>query len=252
MATTKLTVVMPAYNEEAAIEEAVADVRRNVLDAIPGSELVVVNDGSRDRTGEILDRLAAEDGRVRVVHKPNGGHGPAIITGLGQARGEYVFLVDSDLQIPLEAFGPLWEATQQGGRYDCAFGVRRKRHDPTLRLYLTRLIRATIPMFFGVKLYDANVPYKLLRRSIWEEARQHIPDDTLAPSLFLAVYCKRRGYRVAEIDVPHKERETGVVSIRRWKLFKFCARAFRQMLDFRRSLTQAPAAARRMSPAVGA
>ena len=233
-----LSVVMPAYNEEGGIEVAVRAVQVNVLDRVPHSELVVVNDGSRDTTGAMLDRLAAEDPRVRVIHKANGGHGPAIMTGLGAAAGEFVFLIDSDNQIPLEEFAPFWSAVSAGK--DAAFGVRRVRHDARLRKVLTVVIRMSLSAMFGVRLYDANVPYKLLRRSVWTAARSMIPDGTLAPSLFLAVFAAHRGYAVAYLDVTHKDRETGTVSIRRWKLIKFCANAFRQLLDFRSALLAEP------------
>jgi len=229
-----VSVIMPAYNEEGAIAAATAEVREWVLDRIPGAELVVVNDGSRDRTGAILDQLAADDPRIRPLHKPNGGHGPALRTGIDAARGERLFLIDSDRQIPLSAFPALWDAMEAGR--DAAFGLRAHRDDPALRLWLTRVIRGVLPMLFGVRVTDANVPFKLLRRRLWEEARDAIPPDTLAPSLFLAVYARARGYDVAEIEVPHRERQTGVVSIRRWRLFAFCARAFRQLLAFRRRL----------------
>jgi glycosyltransferase involved in cell wall biosynthesis len=225
---------MPAYNEEGAIADAVAEVQQNVLDRIPSAELIVVDDGSRDATGSILDGMASADPRVRVIHKPNAGHGPALITGLAAARGEFLFLLDSDRQIPLESFAALWAAVQSG--HDGAFGVRRQRNDPELRLLLTRVVRFSIGMLFGVGITDANVPFKLFRRTIWLDARRHIPDETLAPSLFLAVYMARRGCDIVDVDVPHRERETGVVSIRRWKLLKFCWRAFRQMLSFRRSI----------------
>src|SRR5690606_21860018 len=117
-----------------------------------------------------------------------------------------------------------------------AFGVRVRRNDPPFRLFLTRQIRRTLRPLFGVRLRDANVPFKVVRRSAWEAARPYIPEDTLAPSLFLAVFMKVRGMDVAEVDVAHKERETGVASIRRWKLLRFCGRAFRQLLAFRRRL----------------
>ena len=229
-----LTVVMPAYNEEGAIRDAVAEVQSAVLDRIDEAVLVVVNDGSRDATGAILDELAASDPRVTAVHKDNGGHGPAIITGLEHADSEWVFLVDSDLQMPLDAVTQLWAAVHDG--HEAAFGVRRHRDEPRIRLLLTRMVRATIPLLFGVRILDANVPYKLVRRSTWEDARAHIPPDTLAPSLFLAVFMKLRGLPIAEIDVEHRERTTGVVSIRRWKLIRFCSKAFAQMIDFRRSV----------------
>jgi glycosyltransferase involved in cell wall biosynthesis len=66
--TKPLSVIMPAHNEEDCIADAVAEVRRDVLDLVPDAELVVVNDGSKDRTGAILDEIAAADSRVRVVH----------------------------------------------------------------------------------------------------------------------------------------------------------------------------------------
>lgn len=224
---------MPSYNEEAAIEQAVREVERNVLMAIPGAELVVVNDGSRDRTGLILDKLAVENAYVRVIHQTNKGHGRALRTGLDSARGEYIFLIDSDRQIPIEAFGVLWQAL---GDADAAFGLRSERHDPKLRLILTAVVRFVLRVAFRTPLRDANVPFKILRRSIWLEARNVIPEDTLAPSIFLAVYMRRRGFKIIEREVPHCERTTGVVSIRRWKLLKFCARAFIQLLAFRRKL----------------
>ena len=121
---------------------------------------------------------------------------------------------------------------------DGVFGVRRRRHDPALRLQLTKVIRRAIGLLFGVRLFDANVPYKLLKRSIWNEARRCIPVGTLAPSLFLAIFARTRGFNIVEVDVVHKERDTGEVSIRRLKLLKFCARGLRQMLAFRRCLSR--------------
>jgi glycosyltransferase involved in cell wall biosynthesis len=228
-----LSVVMPAYNEEGAIRDAVRDVQTHVLDRLPGADMIVVDDGSRDRTGAILDQLALADPRVRIVHQPNGGHGSALRRGLDEAGGEWVFLIDSDRQIPLDAFMKLWDAAQ--GR-DGAFGMRTQRHDPRLRLWLTRVVRGSLGMMFGVRLYDANVPCKLLRRAAWLQAAPLIPRDTLAPSLFLAVFMKKRGMNVAEVGVQHLERTTGTVSIRRWKLFKFCWKACRQMVAFRARL----------------
>lgn len=231
-----LSVVMPAYNEEGAIADAVADVLRDIAPVVPALEVVVVNDGSRDHTGAILDELAAQEPRLEVIHRVNGGHGPALRTGLDAATGDWLFLIDSDRQIPLTAFPPLWAAAQDR---DGAFGVRRTRQDAKIRLVLTRFIRATLRPLMGVAIHDANIPFKLVTREVWESARSLIPPDTLAPSLFLAVYMKRTGCDVAELEVPHRDRETGTVSIKRWKLVKFCARAFRQLLAFRSRLNRA-------------
>lgn len=227
-----LSVVMPVYNEEDAIALAVEDVQRDVLDRVPGADFVIVDDGSRDGTGRLLDTIAGGDPRIRVIHQPNRGHGGALMTGLGVAQGEFVFLIDSDRQIPLDAFEAAWRQIQSGR--DAVFGVRRRRHDPAIRLYLSNLIRAVVSVMFGVRICDANAPYKLVRRSIWQAASACIPPGTLAPSLFLAIFAKARGYDVVEVDVVHKERETGEVSIRRMKLLRFCAAGLRQMWAFRR------------------
>ena len=232
-----LSVIMPAYNEEGSIQDAVADVTRHVLSVVPGAELVVVDDGSSDRTGVLLDEMAAGDSRIRAIHQQNGGHAAALMTGLYGSSGEYILLLDSDRQIPLDGFGTFWQLAQEG--YDCVFGVRRRRHDPQLRLWLTAIIRYALQALFNVKIHDANVPYKLLRRAVWEEASKLIPRDTLAPSLFLAIFAKKKNYRTREIDVPHRERSTGEVSIRRLKLLKFCFRGFVQMLGFRQRLRHA-------------
>lgn len=238
MNTPALTVIMPAYNESEAIVAAIQEVQRDVLDKIPGSELLVVNDGSKDDTGALADDLAAQDERVSVLHKANGGHGPALISGMAEAQGERFLLVDSDMQMPLDHAPALWAAMESGAT--AAFGVRRHRDDPQLRLWLTALIRSVLPLMFGVRIRDANVPYKMFSRTAWERIRPWIPDDTLAPSLFLALYIKSQARELKEIDVPHRERQTGEVSIKRWKLFKFCAKAFMQMVAFRGSKSKWP------------
>ena len=227
----QLSVIMPVYNEEGAIAAAVEEVQRYVLDLVQGAELVVVNDGSRDRTGVLLDEAAAKDARIHVVHQQNGGHGAALLAGLERARGEYVFLIDSDRQIPLDDFRSAWTEMQAGR--DAVFGVRRRRFDPAFRLYLSSLVRESVNVLFRVRLQDPNVPYKLFRRAIWSDVRECVPENTLAPSMFLAIAAKSRGYNIVEIDVTHKERDTGEVSLRHFRLLKFCAKGFVQMVGLR-------------------
>jgi glycosyltransferase involved in cell wall biosynthesis len=225
-----LTVIMPAYNEEAGISEAVSEVQREVLDQVEGAGAIVINDGSRDRTGSILDALAASDGRIRVIHQANGGHGAALLTGLAAAPGEWILLVDSDRQIPLTSFAGLWS---EASARDVVLGVRVQRKDPITRRLLSATVRTAILAMFGVRLRDANAPCKLIRRSVWLRVRAAIPPGTLAPSIFLAIQAVRLGLRVTEVDVPHRPRATGVASLRSLRLLRFCFRGFRQLLGFR-------------------
>lgn len=231
-----LTVVMPVYNEQGAIALAIDDVQRHVLAHVPNGELVVVNDGSKDGTAAIIDQAAAADPRVRPIHQKNRGHGGALMAGLAQARGEAVLLIDSDRQILLDDFASHWQQMQAGR--DGVFGVRAVRHDPALRLRLSAFIRTVSGLLFGVRVTDPNVPYKLFKRSLWTEAQPFIPEDTLAPSLFLAIHAARRQRDILRVDIVHKERDTGEVSIRRFKLFKFCAKALGQLLAFRSRLAR--------------
>jgi glycosyltransferase involved in cell wall biosynthesis len=235
-AVPALSAVMPAYNEEEAIGPAVEEVRAHVLEAVPGSELVVVDDGSTDGTAARLDGLAAGDPRVRVVHQENAGHGAALRAGMEAARGEMLFLLDSDRQVPLESFAELWAAAGESG---AALGVRRVRRDPLYRRVLTVLVRLALRLLFGCPLRDANCPFKILRRRDWEEFRGLVPPGTLAPSIFLAVLLARRPGGVPQLEVPHLPRRTGTVSLRPWKLLRFCARAFGQLLGLRRRLRAA-------------
>jgi dolichol-phosphate mannosyltransferase len=230
MAAPILTVVMPAYNEEGAIEAAVDEVRREILDRIASADCLVIDDGSTDATGALVDRIAEVDPRVRVIHQANAGHGAALRSGMDRASGDWLFLLDSDRQIPTQAFWALWDA--RDGR-DLLMGVRARRQDPLIRAVLSRVIRATVRVFFGVQLRDANVPFKLIRRTVWESARAVIPEGMLAPSLFLAVFARVRGDVVLELEVPHRARQSGVGSLRWARLARFSLRGFVQLMAFR-------------------
>src|ERR1700737_3073109 len=96
-----LSVVVAAFNERTSIKQAIDDIITYVAPHVPTLEIVVVDDGSTDGTAHILDEIAAKTTLVRVIHRANGGHGPALISGLRAARGENLLLLDADRQINL-------------------------------------------------------------------------------------------------------------------------------------------------------
>jgi dolichol-phosphate mannosyltransferase len=123
-----LTVVAPVYNEEELIEEFVS----RVLAAVAGHrlELILVNDGSRDRTPELLDRIALSDPRIRVIHlSRNFGHQAALTAGLEHARGDVVAMIDADLQDPPELIQEMLAEWTAGA--DVVYAVRREREGET-------------------------------------------------------------------------------------------------------------------------
>jgi len=226
---------MPAYNEEGAIHSAVDEVRMEVLDRVPGANLIVVNDGSRDKTASILDELARNDSRITVIHQVNRGHGPSLVRAMNEAKGKYIFQIDSDMQIPLNCFSELWKLTDST---DAIFGIRSQRNDPAHRLFLSGLTAFVLGNIFNVSLPDSNAPFKIFKRTIWEEMYGKLGNETLlAPSIFLAIYAKKHNYKVIEVQVVHKARTTGNPSLNLVSLARFCINGFRQVIEYKDRLS---------------
>lgn len=230
---------MPAYNEEACI----ADVVRSWVGEFTrlfGSNfrVVVVNDGSRDRTGEILDTISASEPRLRVVHQKNSGHGGALLRGYREALAldsAYVFHVDSDDQFKPGDFKQLWIRRAESR---CILGHRSVRHDAFHRLVITRILRLVLLLLYGCNVKDSNIPFRLLERRFLEEALRIIPPDTFAPNIFTAVLGARVGATLMHLPVSHEDRKTGTVSIVRWKLIRVCFRCVGELWHFRRILAE--------------
>lgn len=232
--TPELSVVIPAYNEAGAIEAALEDVRRDVLSVVPDAEVIVVDDGSTDETRALAEAMAARDARIRVLHQQNGGHGAALLAGLGAAAGQWLLLLDSDRQIGLDRFGDHWREVQG---HDALIGQRARRQDPLHRLVITRAMRGVIRALFGAAPRDAGVPYKLLRQSAWAAARAHVPQGSAIPSVLLAIWLmERRAARTLERPVPHMERRSGRTVLRWGRLARLCRAGLSDILTLRRSL----------------
>lgn len=226
-----LTVVVPVFNEVQTLPAVFKDLEDHVLNLVPQTQVIFINDGSQDGSSRLLDQWAGQNPARKVIHQKNSGHGASLLEGLRQSQGDILFLIDSDRQIPLEIFPSAWKAMAE---HDAVFGVRSSRQDPVFRIVLSQLVRMSLFLIFGVKLRDANVPFKLVRRSLWVEASHHIPEDTLAPSLFLALFAKRsKRWRVKEMTVPHRVRQGGVASLNLRRLIPFCLKGFGQLIRFR-------------------
>lgn len=231
--------VMPAYNEEGCI----APVVRNWVAEFDrifghGFRLVVVNDGSSDRTGGILDELAGGEPRLQVIHQKNTGHGGALLRAYREALRHnpgHVFHVDSDDQFHPADFARLWERRSQS---PCILGYRSVRHDALHRLVITRILRAVLALLYGRYIKDSNIPFRLLSVGFLRGALELIPASTFAPNIFIAVLGSRIGADLMHIPVTHEDRKTGTVSIVRWKLIRVCFRCARELLQFRRILAR--------------
>lgn len=227
-----LTVVMPVYNEAEAIgpvlEKWVA-----ILDTLRlRCHIRAYNDGSKDATGTILKTIAeASGGRVLVIDKPNSGHGPTILRGYREAAEEadWVFQIDSDDEMGPEAFPALWARREA---FDFLVGRRDGRRQPLPRKAISLVSRLCVRLFYGRGVWDVNTPYRLMRAERFAPLYARIPADTFAPNVILSGLAARHGLRQLEVPVPQRDRATGEVSIKKWKLFKAALRSFAQTVAF--------------------
>jgi glycosyltransferase involved in cell wall biosynthesis len=233
---TDLSVVIPVYNEADAVETLVEDLGRELLPIAADLEAILVDDASTDATPAILDRLAADRPWLHVHHaERNAGHGASVLRGLALARADWIFQLDSDGQFVVAEFDRLWMQRQE---CDLALGVRTVRHDPQHRLLLTRVVRYATTLLAGRHVRDANTPFRLLRRSLWEEVAPLIAPSTLAPNISVTLAATVLGKRVVEVPVTHLPRETGRVSLRTLRLVRFSARGLAQLIRFRLRLSR--------------
>ena len=233
MSIPELSVVMPVYNEEAAIEgvvtEWVTELDRLGIDY----ELRLYDDGSRDRTGPILEQLATATPRVVAQSHANRGHGPTILRGYGEALGVWVFQTDSDGEMPAAGFETLWK---QRHAHDLLVGSRAGRKLSFGRFLLTFGSRAIVAMAFGRGVQDVNAPFRLMRGTwLRETVLPHIPASTAVPNIAVCGLAARHRARIVELGVPYTPRRQGRSSINLGRAARLAWRGVVETLRIMRS-----------------
>jgi glycosyltransferase involved in cell wall biosynthesis len=202
---TGLSIFLPAHNEEANLEHVVEGLGRAAAQWALDYELIVVNDGSRDRTGEIAARLAKADSRVRsVTHTVNRGYGAAVKSGLQAARMPYVMLCDGDGQFDPADFARLVEKI---GQCDVVVGRRVNRAEGLVRRLNGELWSALMRLLFGLQIRDIDCGFKLFRRDLLEGLALRADGAMISTELMAKLVA--RGARICEVDVRHLPRTAG-------------------------------------------
>src|SRR5712692_11184198 len=164
-----LAVILPAHNEEVAIAGTVQDVVDTLETWMQDFEVIVVNDGSQDRTGAILNTIAVANPRVHVIHHlVNRGYGAALVSGFEAATRALVFFMDSDGQFDirdLERFFPFI------GEYDAVLGYRINRQDTWMRKLNALGWKMLVSAVFGLHVRDVDCAFKLYRADFFHEHR---------------------------------------------------------------------------------
>jgi undecaprenyl-phosphate 4-deoxy-4-formamido-L-arabinose transferase len=209
-----LSVVIPVYNEEENLPELLPRLKA-ALDAIGRNyEVVLINDGSRDRSLELLREAAVRDPHIVVIDfNRNYGQHSAVFAGFDEARGEIIVTLDADLQNPPEEIGKLVAKMEEG--YDVVGSVRIKRKDSFFRRMASRLVNRVTSMATGVHLSDYGCMLRAYRRGVVKTLCQSKEIST-----FIPVLADMFAGRVTEVPVAHAERLKGQSKYSLWKLVR--------------------------------
>ena len=224
-----LSVFLPAHNEEGNIERVVGGFSAELPAVADSYEIIVVDDGSRDRTREIAERMAAADAHVRVVQHPvNLGYGGAVISGIKAATKPYVLLCDGDGQFDPADIRRFAERIRD---YDVVVGRRARRADRLMRRINGKVWTVFMRMLFGLNVTDIDCGFKLFRRETVDGIELHSRGAMITTELLANL--AGRGARICEVEVTHLPRVAGESSGNSpWVIL----RAFRELFELYREL----------------
>lgn len=227
----KIYFVMPAYNEEANIEDVVK-MWHPVVERVGGeSRLVIANDGSKDNTYAKMLELKKEYPLLEPIDKPNSGHGATVLFLYRYAfehGADYVFQTDSDGQtLPQEFF----EFYENRNDYDFVIGSRKGRQDGASRVVVTRVLRLVVWMMFHVWVKDANTPFRLMKAEKLKKIMEVVPPDFFLSNVAISAIAVRWKYQIKWIPVTFRPRQGGVNSINLKRIFKI---GWKALGDFRK------------------
>ena len=224
----KIFIVIPIYNEEKIIEKVVNELIDKTLEF--DIKIILINDGSKDETKKKIEKFK-DIKNIVVVNKQNEGHGKTISYGYEYAIKsdcDYIFQIDSDDQFYTE---DIKHFLKEDFNENLIIGERKKRKDKLIRLIITNLMKFIIFIFHGVLVKDANSPFRLIKKSFLSKNIDRIKNSIIPNILISIIAAKDKSLKF--IVVGHKERETGEVSIKKWKLFSFCLKSLNEIICFK-------------------
>lgn len=237
----KLYIVIPAYNEEMNIQNVIEEWYPIVEKYHGGGEsrLVVIDDGSKDSTYKIMQKLAEDKPLLCPLTKPNGGHGATVLYGYQYALdqgADYIFQTDSDGQTRPDEFHPFWAARK---KYAMIIGHRNKREDGASRVFVTKTLKCVIRLCFGVTVTDANTPFRLMQAEHLRKAIKLVPDQFNLSNVIISVIYAKKHYRVKYMPITFRPRQGGVNSINLKKIFHIGVQAVKDFKAINKALQSA-------------
>ncbi len=205
-AVRSVSAVFPCYNDEPTIGALVDTVYEALVPLVDAIEVVVVNDGSRDGSGQLLDEMTSNRPWLVVVHHDqNRGYGGALMTGFSTARHDWIFYTDGDAQYdPSEAVDLVAVATDD---VDIVQGYKVGRGDPLHRKVIGRIYHHVVRTLFGLRVRDTDCDFRLFRRSLVVDHPLTSTSGVICVEMMFTF--QRVGARFVEVPVSHYERPHG-------------------------------------------
>jgi len=224
-----ITVFFPCHNEQANVK-CVVEQAAKVLDALEADyEVIVVDDGSTDATGQIADALAQADPHIRVVHHSrNLGYGAALQSGFRAATKDLVFYTDGDGQFDVGEMPALLPLLVD---YDIVSCYRMNRQDNLIRRINGWLWTRVVCLAFSLKIRDVDCAFKLYKRVIFDEIKMESTGALIDTEILARAV--RQGYRITQQGVRHYPRTAGQQTGANWRVI---LRAFKELLQLRRRI----------------
>lgn len=233
-----LYIVMPAYNEEENIKETVTAWYQKLEGKGEASRLALNISGSKDRTREILDELQKIYPKLVVIPDKGDNHGAKVLALYNYAikhGADYIFQTDSDGQTDPAEFDAFWEIREQ---YDGIFGNRTVRGDGKSRAFIENAVCSLLRLYFGVKIPDANAPFRLMRTDILNKHLYRLDPDFLLANVMIVtffVYFKEKTtFRV----ITFKPREKGTNTLNLLKIAKIGLHALGDFWKLRKAIVR--------------
>jgi glycosyltransferase involved in cell wall biosynthesis len=205
----KLSVFFPAYNEEANIGKTVTQAAAVLEKVAEDWEILVVDDGSQDKTRQIVERLTKEDKRVKVItHKVNRGYGGALKTGFKNTKYPWVAFSDSDGQFDFSEITKFIKK-QKETKADLVLGFRTQRADSFMRRVYTFVWTYLLPrLLFGLKVRDYSCGFKLIKKKLYDKVQPLIGEEKVT-QIEMLVKAQRAGFKFSEVGIQHYPRKFG-------------------------------------------
>ena len=235
-----LFVVMPAYNEGLNICSVVEDWIGVLEGKAKESRLVVADSGSTDDTHKILLKLQKKYKQLEILEKTNQYHGPKVIALYDYAikkGADYIFQTDSDGQTDPKDFDKFWKDRK---KFDAVLGNRNKRGDGKSRAVVEKVVCKMVKLFFGVKVPDANAPFRLMKADLVKKYIGKLPKNYDLPNIILTAYFAHYDEIIIFKEISFAPREAGVNSINLKKIVKIGYGSIFNFMMFRKDMKKNP------------